>query len=619
MANEKKKTAKTQKNCAKVRKSLKKEYEIADFVEKRKRIWQEKCDIELDAKLVCAIADEILDSERLRQEIIDKPHLLIECCFTIVDKNKRSVPFFLNEVQKDFISKVETLGRSKPFYVLKGRQQGFTTVITAIQLAYAIVRKNFSGFTLADRDDNTKAIFIDKAKYIYGALPARLKPHEKFNSVNEIFFDKLNSSWRIASATPNVGRSRTLSFIHYSEVAFFKCALADLQKSIQEAAISDALCVYETTANGFNEAKDLWDNGSCHNLFYEWWQTDEYICDEYEYLDNVDAWLKDRLKMLEGKGLSREQLCWYAKKYASYIDKTAIKQEYPCSPEEAFVSSGNCVFDKEAISNYLSSFDVKSRLGSFEYKKRLEPVYDTDGKVAGYETIIENITFKEDQNGYISIVEEPFKEKVKGVKKEKPYVIGADTAGTGQDYFTAKVIDNVTGRCVATLRKQRIDEDLFAEQIYCLGKYYNNAFIGIETNYSRHPMRVLRQLGYTNLYVHRQLTTTADIPSDYYGFVTSSVTRPIIISNLVTVMRENLMLETDRETLKEMTTFIKRDDGKAAAADGAHDDLVISSAIARYISLEYDHELKVVNENSDILKQFYENSSFENQDGYIDW
>lgn len=624
--NVKKKTANVQKKCAtsqktgvKLRKNLKKEYEIADFVAKRKARWEEKQDIEYDAKLVSAIADEILDSPRLRQEIIDKPHLLIECCFTIVDKERESVPFFLNKVQKDFIEKIETLGRSKPFFVLKGRQQGFTTVITAIQLANAIVRKNFSGFTVADRDDNTKAIFIDKAKYIYNALPARLKPHEKFNSVNEIFFDKLNSNWRIASASSQIGRSRTLSFIHYSEVAFFKCALADLQKSIGEAGIKTALSVYETTANGFNQAKDLWDNGSCHNLFYEWWQTDEYVSDEFEYLENVDGWLKDRLKMLEGKGLSREQLCWYAKKYASYIDKTAIKQEYPCSPEEAFVSSGDCIFDKEAISNYLSSFDIKSRLGYFEYKKRLEPVYDTDGKVAGYETIIEDITFKEDQNGYISIVEESFKEKVKGVKKEKPYVIGADTAGTGQDYFTAKVIDNVTGRCVATFRKQRIDEDLFAEQIYCLGKYYNNAFVGVETNYSRHPMRVLRQLGYTNLYVHRQLTTTADIPSDYYGFVTSSVTRPIIISNLVTVMRENLMLETDRETLKEMTTFIKRDDGKQAAADGAHDDLVMASAIARYISLEYDHELKVVNENSDILKQFYENSSFENQDNYIDW
>lgn len=619
-ANVKKKYAKTQKNCTKMRKNLKKEYEIADFVAKRKARWEEKHDIEYDAKLVSAIADEILDSPRLRQEIIDKPHLLIECCFTIVDKNKRSVPFFLNTVQKDFIDKIETLGRSKPFYVLKGRQQGFTTVITAIQLAYAIVRKNFSGFTLADRDDNTKAIFIDKAKYIYNALPLRLKPHEKFNSVNEMFFDKLNSSWRIASATSNVGRSRTLSFIHYSEVAFFRCGLADLQKSIQEAATKDALSIYETTANGFNEAKDLWDNGSCHNLFYEWWQTEEYVSYEFEYLEGVDGWLKDRLKMLEDKGLSREQLCWYAKKYASYIDKTAIKQEYPCSPEEAFVSSGDCIFDKEAISNYLSSFDIKSRLGYFEYKKRLEPVKGADGNVAGYETVIDNITFKEDQNGYISIVEEPFREEIKGVIKEKPYVIGADTAGSGTDYFTAKVLDNTTGKCVATLRKQRIDEDLFAEQIYCLGKFYNNAFVGVETNYSRHPMRVLRQLGYTNLYVHKSMTTFADVPNDYYGFVTTSVTRPIIISNLVTIMRENLMLETDRETLKEMTTFIKRDDGKQAAADGAHDDLVISSAIAHFIANDYEHQLRVVDSNKEILKQFYENDNFDSQDdGYFDW
>ena len=164
-------------------KSKKKEYSIADFVNKRKQYWQKTHNIELDAQLVKAIADEILESSRLSKEIKEKPHLLIECCFTIVDKDKRSVPFFLNEVQKDFIEKIELLGRNKPFFVLKGRQQGFTTVITAIELAYAIVRKNFSGFTLADRDDNTKAIFIDKAKYIYNALPERLKPSEKFNSV----------------------------------------------------------------------------------------------------------------------------------------------------------------------------------------------------------------------------------------------------------------------------------------------------------------------------------------------------------------------------------------------------------------------------------------------------
>lgn len=591
---------------------------IDDLIEKRKARWEELHDVEYDSKLVSAIADKILDTPSFVEEIRERPWRLIECCFSLVDKNKRNVPFFYNEVQKDFIEQIEKKGRKKPFFVLKGRQQGFTTIITAIQLAHAIVRRNFSGFTLADRDDNTKAIFVDKAKVMYNALPERLKPTEKFNSTNELFFDKLNSSWRVASATPNVGRSRTLSFIHYSEIAFFRCNLSDLQKSIAEAAIEDALCVYETTANGFNEAKDLWDGGACHNLFYAWWQTKEYKSTEYEYLDNTDEWLSNRLKVLKEKGLSKEQLAWYAKKYHGYIDKSAIRQEYPCAPEEAFVTSGDCVFDKDAISNYLSAFDVKSKIGKFEYKKKIKELRSESGEPIGYETYIDTFEFVEDPNGYISIVEEPFEEKKESSKIIKPYVIGADTAGTGADYFTAKVLDNTTGRCVATLHKQRIDEDLFAEQLYCLGKWYNDALIGVETNYSRHPIRVLRQLQYPNLYLAKKMTTNGDVAENFFGFTTSSITRPIIISNLVSIMRENVKLETDRQTLKEMTTFVKRIDGKQAAADGAHDDLVMASAIAHYIGLDYEHEKKTVNSEFDAIERFFENNQTQEYD-YIDW
>lgn len=591
---------------------------IEEMVQKRKQRWQEGRGVEHDALLTAWNANHILDTPSLVAQVREKPHLLIECCFSLVDKNKRNVPFFLNGVQRDFVEQTEKLSRSKPFFVLKGRQQGFTTIITAIQLSHAIVKRNFAGFTLADRDDNAKAIFIDKAKVMYNALPERLKPHEEHNSVNEMYFDKLNSSWRVASATANVGRSRTLSFIHYSEVAFFRCGLADLQKSIAEAATSDALQVYESTANGFNEAKELWDGGACHNLFYEWWRTPEYTSTEYEYLENTDAWLGARLKVLSEKGLSREQMAWYAKKYSAYIDKAAIRQEYPCSPEEAFVSSGDCIFDRDDISNYLSTFNIVSRLGRFEYKKVLKELKDDCGNVLGVEQRIENITFVEDKNGYISIVEEPYIEIKNDNKRVKPYVIGADTAGTGLDYFTAKVIDNTCGKCVATFHKQKIDEDLFAEQLYCLGKYYNDALLGVEINYSRHPVRVLRQLGYENLYMSKKMTTGADVPENYYGFVTSSITRPIVISNLVSVMRENIYLETDRETLKEMTTFVKHNDGKQAASNGAHDDLVMASAIAHYIGVDYDHQIKTVDNEFDALKQFF-NTDFESNTEFIDW
>ena len=144
---------------------------IQDIIDKRRRIWSQKKDLDLDKALVRASAVKILSTPSLVAEVQAKPYLLIEVAFYIVNKKRETVPFFLNEVQRDFVDKLETLGTSKPFFILKGRQQGFTSVITAIQLSYAIVRKNFSGFTMADRSDNTMAIFNDKARVVYDRLP----------------------------------------------------------------------------------------------------------------------------------------------------------------------------------------------------------------------------------------------------------------------------------------------------------------------------------------------------------------------------------------------------------------------------------------------------------------
>lgn len=589
------------------------------MVDRRKAAWEKHKSIELDKKLTNAIAEKIKGSAELLCQIEENPHKLIECCFTVVDKKRRTVPFFFNEVQRDFITQLETQGRSKPYFILKGRQQGFTTLITAIQLANAITKKNFSGFTIADREDNTRAIFNDKAKTMYNNLPSILKPSEKYNSTNELVFDDLNSSWRVSCATSNIGRSRTLSFIHFSEIAFYKCTMADLQKSIVEAATEDAYCIYETTANGFNDAKALWDTGYCINLFYGWWRTKEYTSTDYSHLDSPDKWLKNRLEILEKKGLSREQQAWYAKKYSSYIDKSAIRQEYPCTPEEAFIVSGNCIFDKDAIGNYLSCFDVKSTLGRFEYEKQLTPILNASGEAEEYSTKLINIKFVPDENGFISIVDMPYSEKKGGQLLQKPYVIGADTAGEGEDYFTAKVIDNTCGKCVATLRKKRMDEDLFAEQLFCLGTFYNNAFMGVEINYSRYPVYHLRRLGYENLYFNYYDPQTAPTGvTKRYGFMTTSSNRPMIISHLVAVMRERLYLETDRETLKELSSFIRHPGGKYAAANGSHDDLVMASAIAHHIRQYYTYKTMIIDTGSSILEKSFKESPTENNQ-FMEW
>lgn len=42
------------------------------------------------------------------------------------------------------------------------------------------------------------------------------------------------------------------------------------------AFTKNCIVIYETTANGFNDFKDMWDSGTYINCFYEWWRTGEY-------------------------------------------------------------------------------------------------------------------------------------------------------------------------------------------------------------------------------------------------------------------------------------------------------------------------------------------------------
>lgn len=601
---------------------------ISDIVAKRKARWEEKHDLDYDRTLVSAAARLILSEPALIAEVQEKPYLLIECCFLVVNKERQTVPFFLNEVQKDFIRNLEERGTSKPFFILKGRQEGFTTLITAIQLSFAIVRKNFSGFTMADRADNTAAIFGDKARTVYERLPEELKPTEKFNSQRELFFDKLNSSWRIATATDQVGRSRTLNFVHFSEVAFYECDLADLQAGIGEAIVAGAIVVYETTANGFNQAKELWDSGTCVNLFYPWWLSAEYRSTEYGYLDTDDEWLRERQKLLFELGCDREQVTWYSKKYAGYLDKDLIKQEYPITAQEAFVASGSSVFDLGKITSRLAMASrlPPPRTGIFDYRRvfvKNENVSaggvleDTD------EWRLENIAFHDDRSGYIRIHKEPItKTDPGGILLKKPYTVGVDTAGDGSDWYAAKVIDNMTGETAATVHVRKIDEDIFAEQILCLARYYHNALIAPEANFSTAPIRTItRKYGYTNLYVRQRMDAIDEKREERYGFLTTPITRPVIIANLVSIMRQTPQVECDVETLKEMSIFVKKENGRIEAEKGGHDDLVMALAIAHFCSEQQgEHEwLKEEAPVNDFISKYFHVDNDSGGGEYMSW
>lgn len=218
------------------------------------------------------------------------------------------------------------------------------------------------------------------------------------------------------------------------------------------------------------------------------------------------------------------------------------------------------IFQREILMRKLQNLKKPQARGAFEYS------YD--------EVAVTGWSFREDESGEITVYHKP--------EAGHPYVIGADTAGEGSDWFVAQVVDNATGKLVAKYRT-RTDEDLFARTLYCLGMWYNTALIGVEVNFSTHPVKELARLRYPKLYLREVEDSVTKKMRMSYGFRTDRLTRPTILAALVGLMREHPELVDDEETLNEMLTFARNSKGRPEAIEGAHDDCVMALAIAYYI------------------------------------
>ena len=226
--------------------------------------------------------------------------------------------------------------------------------------------------------------------------------------------------------------------------------------------------------------------------------------------------------------------------------------------------TGKTVFNAKAVAERLEIVQEQKwlRRGFFAYTEDYDGIH------------ISNINWVDDPNGAIKIYEEP--------DAGRPYVIGGDTADEGGDWFVGQVLDNITGKQVAVLRHQ-YDEDTYAKQMYCMGKFYNNALEGPEVNYSTYPVKLLHLMGYNKLYV-REVEDDFDGKIKHaFGFRTDRITRPVIISELIRIMRDGLHLINDEDTLLEMLTFVRNEKLRPEAEAGAHDDCIMALAIAYYI------------------------------------
>jgi hypothetical protein len=585
---------------------------IPTLIESRKRRWEEHQDIERDTEWVESVCNKITDPDfyYLIDELKMNPEYLVELTFLIVDKEEATVPFFFNEVQRQFLETFNAakrdfeLGRrtSMNFLILKGRQQGFTSLITALQLAFSMLHKNFTGMTIADNADNTHTIFEDKAKYPYNHMPEVMKPTEKYNNRQELHFAKLNARWRISTAgNKEVGRSKTIRFFHGSEAAFWD-SIRKVMTGLGQSLTKKSIKILESTANGFNEFKELWDEAESGEnnwtpLFYEWWKTPEYILNftsEFQRNDFIDK------VMNSGSGiyktinwlrtyadLSWEQLYWYYDKWLELKD--LLQQEYPNTPEEAFIATGSQIFDSEKL--HQRKAELKKHYNDFPpLVGHISYVYDEELQII----LTDTIRFVEEPNGNITVYERP----IAGY----PYVGAGDIAEGGVDFSAGIILNNNTGHEAAVLHG-RFDTDQFAKTMFALGWWFNKAMLAIEVNFDRHPTKELQRLKYPNLYFRESMDTITKQKMEKYGWFTGSASRPLLVDALIILVRDNVDYINHLALIDEMLVFVRDDTGKPRAMAGKHDDLVMARGIAECIRTQ--QTVKVTEEEKPLIGVYH--------------
>lgn len=495
----------------------------------------------------------------------------IENCLKIKTKSGTVVPFRLNDAQRKLYAvakRQQDAGKPVRLIILKARQLGFSTLTEGLIFHACATRKNVNALIVAHREDATANLFR-MSKLFYGELPAPVKPMLRASNAQELVFEnpsKLRSERearpglrsRIRCATAGgrgIGRSDTLQCVHLSEYAFWPdgadgkaSTLAGILQAVP--SLPGTMVVIESTANGFEDFKERWDaavagENDFEPVFFAWFENPDYSMPVVPGTE----WTPEERELRDAYRLTDGQLQWrrwcIANNCGGSLDM--FRQEYPASPGEAFLHSGTGVFDNEQIVLRLERLPSPAGRGEF-----------TNGE------------WTESETGAITLYELP--------EEGVPYVLGGDTAGEGSDYFTAIVINNVSGRIVAKLR-QKYSEPEYVRQICALGRFYNDALVAIETNFSTYPVMKLQEMEYPNQYSREREDTYTRQMRKSYGFRTDRQSRPRAIANLVEVFSSHPEWFTDRELLEEMLTFCYNEDHRPEALAGKHDDLVMGAAI----------------------------------------
>ncbi|HCX23636.1 MAG TPA: hypothetical protein DHN29_17065 [Cytophagales bacterium] len=508
----------------------------------------------------------------------------------------------LKEPQRKLLKLYEWAKKNNPdgsvkICCLKARKTGISTLIESIMFIETLTR-GIDSIVLAHNKITAEYIFGITSR-IYDNYDLS-KPEKAQSSVRKMTFKDTEGMIMVETAgNLQAGTGLTPHFIHGSEVAKFHRGNEVATSLFQSIGDVNTSIILESTAFGYDSLfEPTWkvsdascnitwktkDDGDIEPIvevtdpesfngylpFFIGWHSDPDYVRAFatpEARQEFSETLDDRENYLVEKyQVTLEQLNWYryvlAEKCQGSEDIRA--QEYPSTPEEAFLSSGRPFI----------------KLSKLE-QQPIEP-NPRRGYLIREDMWQEEIRFVQDKREPLVV----FRDPIPGHR----YSMGVDVSegilpegSRDPDRSVATVIDVEEGRMVASLAG-RISEEPFAEMVCMLGMWYSQSGPGcfIVPEVSGYGTHVAIHLGNSyprNLLFHRS-DFLKDKPkrSKMIGWKTSVASRPILLGDLRTACEELSVIIHCRETLNELKRLEYNARGKVEGV--THDDRAFALALA---------------------------------------
>jgi hypothetical protein len=577
------------------------------------------------------------DTKALRERIREDTPYWAEKFGKIVNKSRQLVPFVYKPGQLAFDQRLEAQradGKPMRMIVLKARKVGISSATQAKLIHRCTLREHYEAVVVA-QDKGTGEKLYNIGERLYTKLPSdpELKPALGRHRRSQYLHFVGESHWTQGESFPDSsyfvdtagefqsGRGATPTAVHASEVAFWPQVMTKLT-ALKNAVPREAetMFVIESTANGFNEFKDIWDDAeagrsSYDAFFWPWWKEEEYRLDfitetereRFVVGDPDNPYAEEEPDLVKNLGLTLEQLNWRRQTIADECngDVRTFHQEYPSTPEEAFVSTGKKVFD---------AYRVAQLIKQVELTNPKKPDAANPGPLLGDLVAAEERTQVTRSGGTIEVPGKAlWTPRMRGVvnptapwrlwlptddlgapRIEGDFIVFVDPSGGEMentdepDYHAIQVVDHLTGDQVAEYRS-RIDPDLIALQALLAALLFNQAYIGVERT-GGWGLPILRLLyfdyHYPHVYRSKRVGSSNEKTEQRLGFSTDVRTKPILVAGMQELIRIEKSGIKSRALANEVRTYTQTDSGKLQAESGKYDDLLMAFMGAQQLMRE---------------------------------